>query len=122
MAICHNPLYAFGMIEDRLKKIEEQISAAENINGASKAELLNLLAALRTEIAALPQTRADEARSIATFAEASTHEATRATVKPKLLEAALNGLTGSIEEFETSHPDLAAILNRLAIALANMGM
>jgi len=39
-----------------------------------------------------------------------------------LLKAALSGLTGSVEEFETSYPDLAAVLNRLAAVLANMGM
>jgi len=110
------------MIEERLKKIEEQIAAAGNISEESRAELLELLAALRSEVAALPKTKADEAQSIATFAEASAHEATRATVKPKLLGAALSGLTGSVEDFETSHPDLAAVLNRLAVVLSNMGM
>ena len=110
------------MIEDRLKKIEEQIGAAGNSPAESKTELLNLLAALRSEIAALPSTHDDEARSIATFAEASAHEATRSSPKPKLLKAALSGLTGSVEEFETSYPDLAAVLNRLAAVLANMGM
>ena len=110
------------MIEDRLKKIEEQISAAPNIPVESRTELLNLLAALRTEIAALPSTQEDEARSITTFAEASAHEATRSSRKPRLLDAALSGLTGSVEEFETSHPDLAAVLNRLAAVLANMGI
>ena len=110
------------MIEDRLQKIEEQIRAAANIPAESKAELLDLLASLRSEIAALPSTQADQARSIATFAEASAHEATRSTPKPQLLQAALSGLTGSIEEFETSHPDLAAALNRFAAILANMGI
>jgi hypothetical protein len=110
------------MIEDRFKKLEEQIGAAGNIPEESRTELLRLLADLRSEIAALPSTRADDARSIATFAEASTHEATRRSVKPQLLEAALAGLTGSVEEFETSHPDLAATLNRLAAVLSNMGM
>jgi len=110
------------MIEDRIKKIEEQIATAGNIPSESKAELLNLLAALRSEIATLPSTQEDEARSIATFTEASTHEATRSSVRPQLLEAALSGLKGSVEEFETSHPDLAAVLNRLALVLSNMGM
>lgn len=110
------------MIEDRLKKLEDQIGAAANIPEESRAELLRLIAALRSEIAALPSTRADDARSAATFAEASAHEATRESVRPQLLEAAISGLKGSVEEFETSHPDLAAILNRLAIVLSNMGM
>ena len=111
-----------GMIEDRLKKIEEQIGSAVNIPAETRTELLHLLASLRSEIAALPSTNEDEARSIATFAEASAHEATRSARKPQLLEAALNGLTGSVEDFETSHPDLAAVLNRLAAVLSNMGI
>ena len=110
------------MIEDRLKKIEEQISAAANIPEESRAELLDVLASLRSEIAALPSNKEDEARSIATFAEASAHEATRSSRKPRLLQAALSGLTESVGEFETSHPDLAAVLNRLATVLANMGI
>jgi len=110
------------MIEERIQKIEEQIAQAGNIPAETRTELLNLLAALKSEIASLPDTQAEEARSIATFAEASTHEATRATPKPQLLNAALSGLTGSIEEFETTHPDLAAVLNRLAVVLSNMGM
>lgn len=110
------------MIEQRLQKIEEQIGQAANIPAETRTELLNLLASLKAEIAALPVTRAEEAVSIATFAEASAHEATRSTKKPQLLEAALSGLTGSVEEFETSHPDLAAVLNRLAVVLSNMGM
>ena len=110
------------MIEDRLKKLEEQIGANGNVPEASRAELLHLLAELRSEIAELPSTHADDVRSIAAFAVASAHEATRSARKPKLLKAALTGLTGSVEEFETSHPDLAATLNRLSVVLSNMGM
>jgi len=109
-------------IEDRLQKIEEQVAKAGNVPEDTKAELLRLLAALRSEIAALPSSKDDEALSIAAFAEASAHEATRNSRKPKLLKAALTGLTGSVEEFETTHPDLAAVLNRLAVVLSNMGM
>jgi len=109
-------------IQERLEKIEEQIGANGNIPVETQAELRELLAALRTEIAALPSTQQDEARSIANFAEASAHEATRTAVKPKQLGAALEGLKAPIEEFETSYPDLAAVLNRLAAILANMGM
>ncbi|MEI8234710.1 MAG: DUF4404 family protein [Verrucomicrobiota bacterium] len=110
------------MIEDRLKKLEEQIGANGNVPEASREQLLRLLAELRSEIAELPSTHDDAARSIAAFAEASTHEATRHSRRPKLLKAALTGLTGSVEDFETSHPDLAATLNRLSAVLANMGM
>jgi len=71
-----------SMIEDRLQKIEEQIGAATNVPAETKAELLSLLASLRSEIAALPSAQEDEARSIDTFAEASAHEATRSAKKP----------------------------------------
>jgi len=47
---------------------------------------------------------------------------TRSTVRPKLLQEALDGLTAPVEKFETSHPELAAVLNRLSTVLANMGM
>lgn len=110
------------MIEDRIRKLEEQIRANGNVPEASREELLELLSELRSEITELSSAQADTARSIATFAEASAHEATRETPKPKLLKAALSGLTGSVEEFETSHPDLAATLNRLSAVLSNMGM
>jgi len=110
------------MIEDRLKKLEEQIAGNENVTKASRNELLKLLTELRTEIAELPSAQSDAARSAAAFAEVSAHEATRGIRRPKLFAAALAGLTGSVEEFETSHPDLAATLNRIAAILANMGM
>jgi len=110
------------MIEDRIQNIEAQINRNGNIPAETRNELLALLAALRSEVAALPETREEEAGSIARFAEASAHEATRSEKKPELLEAALSGLKGSVEGFEASHPALAETLNRLALILANMGM
>jgi len=110
------------MIEDRIRNIEARINGTERLPAETKAELKALLEALRTEIAALPATHGEDADSIARFAEASAHEATRSEQKPKLLNAALEGLGGSVEEFEVSHPKLAETLNRIAVILANMGM
>jgi hypothetical protein len=109
-------------IEERLQKIEEEIGQAGNIPEEKRTELLELLAALRTEIAALPSIHDEEAHRIADYAEASALEATSGSGSPKLLEEALSGLTGPVEKFEVSHPELAAVLNRLAAVLANMGM
>lgn len=122
MAISAEGWYNQHMIEDRLKTLEEQIAGSANLPEETRAELLRLLASLRSEIAALPSARADDAHSATRFAEASAYEATRSPVQPQLLDAALSGLKGSVERFETSHPELAAILNRLSIVLANMGM
>jgi len=110
------------MIEDRIQKIEARINGTENISPETKTELIQLLTALRAEIAALPPTAEEDAHSIARFTEASAHEATRNPKKPELLEAALGGLTGSVDEFEVSHPKLAETLNRIAVILSNMGM
>jgi len=110
------------MIEDRIQKIEQRVSAAEGIPTEAKSELLQLLAALKTEIAALPETRREEVHSIAGFADASAHEATRAEPKPELLETAVKGLTSSVEGFEATHPALTQTVNRIAFILSNMGM
>ncbi len=110
------------MIEDRIQKIEARINRSESISPQTRAELVELLAALRNEVSALPTDRTDAAQSAAHFAEASAHEATRTERNPALLRAALEGLTGSVEAFEVSHPQLAATLNRMAVILSNMGI
>jgi hypothetical protein len=110
------------MIEDRIQKIEARLQESSNIPEASRAELLKLLAALRDEVGTLARSHEEDARSIAKFMDASAHEATRAEKKPKLIEAALSGLTASAESFEASHPKLAQVVNQIAVALSNMGL
>jgi Domain of unknown function (DUF4404) len=110
------------MIEDRIQKIETQLKGSANIPEANRAELLKLLAALKEEVGTLARSHEEDARSLAEFMDASTHEATRAEKKPKLIEAALNGLTASAESFEASHPKLAEVVNQIAVALSNMGL
>ena len=110
------------MIEDRIRKIEARLQESSSIPEASRAELLKLLAALKDEVGTLTKTHEEDARSIARFVDASAHEATRAEKKPKLIEAALNGLTASAESFEASHPKLAEVVNQIAVVLSNMGL
>lgn len=110
------------MIQEHIEQIEAKVEAAENISSETKGELLNLLAKLKSEIAALPEQHLEDAQSIALFADVSTQEATRTERKPRLIEAALQGLTSSAEEFEASHPELAQAANRLAAVLSNMGI
>lgn len=123
MAIGPGCLYIDPMsIQDRLQKIEEQVGQSENIPESTRAELLELLASLKSEIASLPSERDEEAHQISDYAEASALEVTRSPVRPKLLQEAIDGLSAPVEKFETSHPELAATLNRLSAVLANMGM
>jgi hypothetical protein len=110
------------MIEDRIQKIEARLKESAHIPGPAREELLNLLAALKEEVGTLDRKHEEDARSIAGFVDASAHEATRAEKQPKLIEAALNGLTASVEAFEASHPKLAEVVNQIAVRLSNMGI
>ncbi len=110
------------MIPDRIDKIEAALAQATTLPTATRAELLALLAELRREVEPLTATHDEDAQSIARFADASVREATRHARKPEQTEAALRGLTASVEGFEASHPRLAEIVNRIAVTLSNLGI
>ena len=110
------------MIEETVGKIESRIEAAGAINPERKRELLQLLATLKSEVEDLSKTHGEEARSIAGFTEVSTHEATRAEQNPQLLKLSLEGLAGSVEGFEKSHPRLVQIVNAISNTLSNLGI
>ncbi len=110
------------MIQDRIAKIEATLQSAGNLPEATRAELLSLLADLKAEVAPLTGDHREDAQSIARFTDASVHEATRQARKPDQTEAALKGLTASVEGFEASHPRLVEIVNRIAVTLSNMGI
>ena len=110
------------MIDDTVSKIEAQVRGVESLSPERKAELLKLLAALKTEVSALSKTNADEAQSIAKFTAASAHEATRAEQNQKLKELSLTGLKSSVEGFEESHPKLVQAVNSISQTLSNLGI
>jgi uncharacterized protein DUF4404 len=108
------------MLEERIQRTESAVKAAENISSDQKAELLGLLSRLKSALGKVEHP--EDAESIARFAEASVHEATRRKKKPNVLETALHGLKQSVEEFEASHPDLVALVTEFSTVLANMGL
>jgi hypothetical protein len=110
------------MLQDRIQQIEARIRAAQNLPEETRRELLSLISSLQAEVESLAATRGEDAQSITHFADASTHEATRAERKPEVLQAALSGLTGSVMGLETSHPAIAQVVNRIAVTLSNMGI
>lgn len=110
------------MTQETLSKIEARIAAADSLTGAQKQELMELLKALRTEIAPLAQTHRDQAQSIAGFAQVSAHEATRTRPDPRLVRLSLEGLAGSVRDFEHSHPELVRVVNAISQTLANLGI
>ena len=110
------------MIEETLKKIEATIEKACAVPAENRAELEELLSKLKSEVAELSKTQGEQARSIASFTEISMQEATREEKRPDLLELSLEGLASSVEGFEVSHPRLVAIVDRISVMLANIGI
>jgi hypothetical protein len=110
------------MIQDRIDKIQAAVNSAQNLPDATRVELLKLLAELKAEVAPLAEVHGENAESIAQYAEASVQEATRSEKDPALADAALGGLTASVEGFEASHPQLVQVVNRIAVTLSNMGI
>ena len=110
------------MIEEHIQNIEAKVQTTRNITEETRAELLSLLEGLKAEVHTLAKTRDEDARSIARFADASAHEATRDQRKPELVDAAVSGMNLSVQGLEAEHPKVVQIVNRLATILSNMGI
>jgi hypothetical protein len=110
------------MLKETIAKIEGQIQNSGALDGERRAELLKLLGQLKTEVTELSKTHQDEAENIASFTEVSAREAMRQSTNPQVLRHSIGGLQSSVWEFESSHPRLAAVVNRIAGILANMGI
>jgi hypothetical protein len=110
------------MIQSTLNKIEERLKKVESVTDENRSELLNLVSELKVEIADLAKTHTEHAESITGFAAVSTREATRQEKNPELLKLSIDGLAASVEGFETSHPTLVGVVNRICAMLANLGI
>lgn len=110
------------MLQDTISKLEERIQNSPAIKSENRTELLQLLGTLRSEIGELSKTHQEQAESIAGFTEVSTREATRQEPNPELLDISVKGLSSSVGEFEGTHPQLVALVNRICTILANMGI
>ncbi len=104
------------MVEDRIRNIETRVQGSANLPEATKAELLELLATLRRELQGVEKEHLDRAEGSAGMAGAGE------VAHGESLDDALGGLTGTVTELEATHPRLSELANRLAVALANMGI
>ena len=77
---------------------------------AAKGELLEILAAMRAELQGVNKEHLERAEGSAGGAHGES------------LDDVLGGLTGTVTELEATHPRLSELANRLAVALANMGI
>jgi chromosome segregation ATPase len=110
------------IMKDTISKIEERIRSAGALKEENRAELLDLLGQLRSQIGALSETNREQAQSIAGFTEVSAHEATREEKNASSLQHSILGLESSVQDLEGSHPQLVEVVNRIAAMLANMGI
>lgn len=110
------------MLRDTIQKIEERLANNSSLTPENRAELLRLLATLKSEVSELSQSDAEHAQSIAGFTDISTHEATREERNPELMELSLKGLSQSVEGFEESHPKLVQVVNSICTTLSNLGI
>lgn len=110
------------MIKKTISNIEERIKGASSFENKDREELLQLLTTLEAEVSELSKTHPECAESITGFTQVSAHEATRTSKNPQLMNLSLKGLSSSVEEFESSHPQLVAVVNKISQILANMGI
>ncbi len=110
------------MIQETLSRIEAAIAKVQAADGKEKAELVALLKKLKDELAALPESRLDDARSIAHFTEVAAHEVTRANKSVERSNLSISGIAYSVKGFEVSHPALVSIANEICMMLVRMGL
>ena len=110
------------MTDEHIEKTKSAIEAADNIPADRKAELLDLLSKLKPAIAKVSQTHHEDARSIARLVEASAQETIRAQQKPEENKRLLHELKESVQNFEATHPQLAAFVNQYSTVLSALGI
>jgi ABC-type transporter Mla subunit MlaD len=110
------------MTDEHIEKTKAAIESAENIPADRKAELLDLLSKLKPAIAKVSETHHEDARSIARLVEASAQETIFAQKKPEHSKKLLHELRQSVQNFEATHPHLAAFVNQYSTVLSALGI
>ncbi|MCB1193021.1 MAG: DUF4404 family protein [Leptospiraceae bacterium] len=110
------------MLKDTISKMEFIVKEANSVDDNKKKELLGLIGDLKKEIGEVSPIHQENAQSLANFAKASTHEATKINKDPELLQISLNGLSVAVKRFEASHPELVSIVNSICTSLSNSGL
>ncbi len=110
------------MIENTIGEIEAKIHGSSSISEERKAELLQLLGTLKSEVGSLAKTHDEQASRIADLAQTSTHAATNPAQDTQSLEDSLQGLRSSVNGFEQSHPKLVQVVNGISKTLSDLGI
>lgn len=118
----HSDFEVTIMIDETIRRIEQQIQSSESLTDERRKELVQLLSELKGEISDLEKTHNEDARSIASFTESSVREATRKEPNPDLVTHSLDGMMISVRRFEVSHPTLVNLINNIGQTLARIGI
>jgi hypothetical protein len=110
------------MIDDTIQRIEARLRSSEAMPESTRAELLALLDTLKNEVSQLPASRAAQAQTIARATEVSAEQAMAPERDEHRYRNALNDLTGSVRDFEDSHPQLVQVVNNIANTLSGLGI
>lgn len=93
------------VIEETIARIEDRLRAADTLSPAQRAELEGLLGQLRREARSLPPNALPPA-----------------TASEEDVRSTISRLEESLTAFETSHPQLTSLVNRISTVLSNMGI
>ena len=107
------------MIRDTISKIEARLQGSNALSDDARADLLSLLGELKREIGNVEPA---VGQSIAGHTEQLTKQATEEARNPELLKRSLDELSASVDGFETSHPGLVQVVNRICTTLSNIGI
>lgn len=110
------------MSMSQIEQIQEKLKRGEHLTAELRQELMELLNELKRAIPDLEKVHRERAESVAGFAGAVTHEATRQDPHPALFRLALDGLSESVNELESEHPDLVKAVNGICTMLSNIGI
>ena len=107
------------MNKNTLTKIEFVIEKLNSVDRKEKTELLKLLHALKLEISALSKVNEQQAEKIAHgIQEASIQSLEKSPSQTTAIES----LSSSMQEFESSHPKLVEIVNKICVLLSSIGI
>jgi hypothetical protein len=110
------------MYKETIEKIEGLLKDTQKIGTDKKQELSSLILELKTELAELPESQKEHAKSIADFTKISLDEAIRNEKDNELMSIAISGLNSSVRHFEASHINLTKITNSITGLLSNLGI
>jgi prefoldin subunit 5 len=110
------------MSDERIEKAKSAVDASDHIPADKKAALSATLSKLKPALAEISQTHQEHAETITRLVEASAHETTRQEKRPEHLKKLSQELRQSVENFEASHPDLAAFVNQYSTLLSALGI